>query len=152
MHYAQDFSGVATGASAGTYKTIAALDAGASGNKGKLTAINVGCQDNGVDDQIRVRVVRGDRSGTGTSTADTPLKKDTAGRAAGMTAGKNFTVEPTALGDPVYQGVFNARGALRIEFPPGREICWEGGEQLCLQAAPDTANARTLEGSWEWEE
>jgi hypothetical protein len=150
--YALPLSGIATSGSAGSYKTIAALDAGASGHCGKLQAINIACQDNQVDDSLRVRVVRGNRDGTGTSTSDTPLKKDSRSRASGMTAGNDFSVEPTTLGDPIFQTAFNGRSTLRIEFPPGREIEWQGGEQLCIQVAPDTANARTLEGAIEWEE
>ena len=79
---------------------------------------------------------------------------DPASVASVLTAiGRNYSAEPTTFETATLGvGAMNSRGTLVMEWGPDEAPQWGKNQTLCLEAAPGSATATTLEVAAEWEE
>jgi hypothetical protein len=157
MRFTVPFEEVATGAVANTYKTIAAIRAAdTAGYRFRLRRLQLGnSEDTPQDLAVGIALKRVDdvsAGGAGTSTAVTPLQVDSLSRAAVCTAGKNYTVEPTTYGNPLWEMELNCRNSLDIVWTEEEAPVVNRDQLLGLLICPRTAVARTFSGCLEFEE
>jgi len=157
MIYTVPFEEVVTSAVINTYKTIAAIVAGdTAGYRARLRELTLGCSDDSPADRaLSVLLKRIDDlsgGGAGTTTAVTPVPRDSLGRAAVITAAKNYTDEPTVYGNQLWELELNLRISLFHEWPQDLAPIVNRDQLLGLLCAPRTANAATLSGSLVFEE
>ena len=148
MRYAVTATNVASGAVADTFKTLAAvIAADTAGHRARLVSLAAGTADDTPQDKnVCVRLIRTDNTAAGTpGSSPTPAKLDTDSRASVLTAGINYSAEPTSLeSTPVFAVDFNLRGGLLKEWAPDDAPVLNKNQTLCVQAAPRTPNAATL--------
>ena len=145
----------ASGAVADTFATAIGLKAAdTTGHRGRLRSLFVGPADDApVDLNVCVKINRADNSIDGTSTAETPAKRDSLSIASVMTGGVNYTVEPTVYEtNELWAADFNRRGGILKEWSPEDAPSWGPDQTLGILAAPRTASAATLTITIEWEE
>jgi len=152
---------VATGNTANTFTTLVGVKfADTTGHRARLRKLVIsGGGGAPQDEQITVKITKGDISGDGTSTAvnvNTIGKQDPLSVASNVAAiGKTFTAEPTAKGTTIHAaGGLNARGLLVLDWSgdPSQAPAWGKGETLCIEGAPGQAVAVNLTVALEWEE
>ena len=158
MRFTIPFSDVATGAVADAFKTIGAVHAGnTAGYRCRLRKLSVGPADGTpVDKSVSLQLKRiDDVSGgeAGSKTAVWPFPKDSFSRAAVVTGGENYTVEPTAYAaERLWECGLNTRGAIVMEWAAEDAPVANRNQLIGLLAAPQDASAITLSGSLEVEE
>lgn len=157
MRFSINFDDVATGAVADAVKTIAGLRAADTlGYRFRLRSIQIGPSDDAPTDlNVGLQLKRVDdvsAGGTGTSTATTPVPRDAESRASIITAGANYTVEPTVYGDPLWQIELNRRNSMIKEWSAEEAPVFHRDQQAGLLALPRTGAAANLSGSLEFEE
>jgi hypothetical protein len=156
-HFKLGVTGISTGATAGAYITLLGLKlANTAGHRARLRRLIVGGGGGAPQDvQVSLRLRRTSNAADGTSTAvsTTLVTKADPGSVASVlsAAGKNYSAEPTTFeaGGPV--AALNARGTLVWEFGEEGPV-WGINQTLCLEGAPGSAAAVTLEATAEWEE
>jgi hypothetical protein len=155
--YILPFDNIASGATADTYKTMAAVILPDTDNKRvRLTAVTLGpADDSPTDANIGVRIGRTDNTSAGTAgssvTAGNMPKVDGSKGDSPATGGLNYSAEPTTVTALHYTGI-NARGSVRIEFHPDDAPVANKNETLALSVAPRAASAVTLSGAIEFED
>ena len=158
--YVLDFAGVATGATADTYKTIAALIAADTlGHRARLRKLTITpASANPVDEVCSVQIKRiadvsGGTPGTKTAVAAASISKaDPETIDSLVSGGINYTVEPTTYETrALWQASFNMRAGLLKTWneDDGPMICRD--QLLGLLAAPEDNSALDLNGSLEFE-
>jgi len=159
MHYALSVHGLATGTTAGTFKTLLGFKhADTTGHRARVRALHVSGGNGAPQDlQATIKMALTDNTTDGTSTdaSSDVAKKDGDSVASRMTAvGKNYTVEPTAYGDPVFLGALNTRGQLHKEWhDPDSMPVWGKNTTLgVLATIGDGTTAANLDVTIEWEE
>lgn len=158
MFYTVPAADVATTGSADTFKTIAAiLVADTAGHRARLRRLTIGFADNTpADAQVSFQVKRildVSAGGAGTSTAVTPGKVDPGTPASLVSAGKNFTVEPTAYEtDPLWTDDLNTRGGVVIEWNEDDAPRVTQDMLLGVLAAPRAAAAQQVTVTMEVEQ
>lgn len=154
--YALTFSDVASGAVADTFKTFLGIIAGATaGHRGRLVSLELGPADATAQDiNYSARINRTDQSTAGTAGASpTPAKVDPNAEASVMTAGRDYSAEPTAFEtEPIWEVGLNSRGSFFKEWLPSDAPRWGPSETLALLIAPRTGTAVNLSGTLIWEE
>ena len=159
--YTLPFSNVDTGATADTYKTIAAIIAGATaGHKARLRRLVITpADDSPADANVNVRINRIDdvsagSAGTTTAVSAANMARPISDQRDGViTGGRNYTAEPTAyVTEPVWQASFNSRGGLTYEWGLDDAPVINNDQLLGLLASPTASAARTLSGSLTFEE
>jgi hypothetical protein len=133
---------------AATAKTVLMLKAAAN-HRDKLEGISISFKGAvPTDTPVRYRIIRPTTDGT--STAVTITKKDpSAGETIQSTAGKNFTVEPTA-GDIVEEGEIHPQTGQKWFMPFGSEYKIPGGARLSVELT--AAQAQTAVVTFDAEE
>jgi len=148
MFYAVTATKVASGAVADTFKTLAAaIAADTAGHRARLRSLFVGPADQTPQDKnVCVRLIRTNNATAGTpGSSPTPTQLDPDSRASVLTAGTNYSAEPTALeSTPCFAADFNLRGGLLKEWDEEDAPVIQRKQTMCVQAAPRTANAATL--------
>ena len=158
MRFSVNFDNLASGASADTFATIAALIAADTlGHRCRLRALTLGPADDApVDLNLAVQIKRvDDVSGGGAGTkgsSPTPMPLDSESRAAVITAGTGYTVEPTTYGDPLFQADMNRRNTILKEWSEEAAPVIHRDQLLGLLVAPRTAAAAVISGCLEFEE
>lgn len=157
--YAIKVEGIATGASANTFKTLLGLKlANTAGHVARLRRLVVGGGGGAAQDlQVSIRLRRTDNNADGTSTAvnvNTIGKHESEQIASVVSAiGKNYTVEPTNYETEMLGGgALNTRGGLVLEWAPGEGPRFGKNQTLGIEGAPGSATAANLEIALEWEE
>lgn len=117
----------------------------ATGRRVALTAFYLGFD--GTDATaapVLVEFMRSTQATAGTSTAVTPRRRrGTANDTAPLTAGRNYTVEPTALTLIEDLWLDPNKGMILVQDPLGREAVVENGEGLVMRlTAPAAVNCR----------
>lgn len=151
--------GLATGAVANTYITLASLKfADTAGHRGRLRRLILsGGGGSPQDLQVSIKIQRTDNNADGTSSAinvNTIAQKDALTAASNVAAiGSNFTVEPSNKATAVLGGgSFNTRSGLVLEWGPDEAPIWGRNQTLVIQGAPGTATAANLQAELLWEE
>lgn len=157
MRYRLTFNDLALSSSADAFKTLLGIvAANTAGYRGRLCAFVIGHSDDApVDENACVRINRTSNAGAGTPGATpTPAKVDPNSRASIMTAGRDYSAEPTTYEtEPLVNVDFNLRaGFAWKESDPDKMIKFGINQTLGLLAAPRTANARRVSGWLEYEE
>lgn len=157
MRYRLTFNDLALSSSADAFKTLLGIiAANTAGYRGRLYYISIGPSDDApVDENACVRVNRTNNAGAGTAgAAPTPAKNDPGSRASIMTAGRDYSGEPTTYEtEPLINQDFNLRsGFVWWKHDPNQMIYFGINQTLGLLVAPRTANARRVSGFVEWEE
>jgi hypothetical protein len=159
MFYKLKVDGLVTGASANTYITILGLKLpNTTGYRARLRRLVIG--GGGVapqDLQVSLRIRRTGNTADGTSTA---VNVNTIGDSRGGSVasrvsaiGKNYSAEPTTFENGALGGgPINTRATLALNWSADDAPVWGPNQTLCLEAAPGSASAATLEAALEWEE
>lgn len=153
-HYSVTALEVASGATAGTFKTILGVKFPAASRQ-RLRALAVGPGGEAAQDiNVSIRVTTADQTGDGTSTAVTVKQKDAQARATSASAaGKNFTAEPTNVAATHHLEVgLNSRGSLIKEWNPEEAPVIPASTTVIVQVTPGTATAVKMSYTLEWEE
>ncbi len=155
MIYTVPFELVATSVTKDADKTICAIRAADTlGHQCRLIRLGVSCgNDTPVDRAVRVALLRVDdvsAGGAGTSTAVTPIPADSLSAAALITAGKNFTVEPTTYGIANYLNEINLRNTIDQIWTPDDGIIVRRDQLLGVVCAPRQAVAEEISGFMEF--
>ena len=161
MKFSLPFNDIPSGASADTFKTMATLIvADTAGHRIRVTSISVGPSDDApADRNVAIHLKRiADRSAGTAGTAGTSIaaasipKKETASRDTIVTAGLNYSVEPTTYETyPVFEMEINDRGGFIKEFGDDGPV-FERDQMCSLLAAPRAAAASRISGCIEFEE
>lgn len=161
MRYTLTFSDVATGATADTFKTLAALIvADTAGYRCRIRSIAIGPADDTPQDKsvaiklARIADVSAGGAGTKTAVAAGNLgKKDPGAADSIISGGRNYTAEPTAYEtEPIWQCDVNCRGGLIKEWSAEDAPIATADMLLGLLAAPRDASAKQLSGTIEFEQ
>lgn len=139
---------VATGAVVDTFKTMLALiSANTDGHRGELLLLSVsGAGSDPQDIQVSIRAARTNNAGAGTKTSVTPTSVDPDSLATIITAGKNYSVEPTTYeSEYLIEASFNARAGFFWSAQEGRGIKWKKNQTLGILCTPGTATATTVD-------
>jgi len=157
MRFTVNADNVSTGAVADTFTTELAMRAAdTAGYRFRLRSLSVGPADDVPGDlNLAVQVKRVDdvsAGGAGTSTAVTPVPKDSLSRASVITAGKAHTVEPTTYGDPLWQVDINRRNSFIKEWAAEDAPVANRDQLLGVLLAPRTAAAAVVSIAAEFEE
>lgn len=128
--------------SAATAKTILGVVAG-SGIACRATEIGVSFDGvSSIAEPVTVELCRGDGSGAGTSTSQTPAQVRGATRTVQCSGARNYSAEPTTLTVLKRWLVHPQTGAM-FQLPLGREVEHTGAGGLFLRlTAPATVNAQ----------
>lgn len=159
MNYKLKVDGIATGAVANTFKTLLGLKlADTAGHRARLRRLIVGGGGGAPQDlQVSLRLRRADNTTDGTKTdvnVNTIGSADDGQIASRIAAiGKNYTDEPTTYETGTLGlAAVNTRSTLVMEWGPDDAPVWGPNQSLCLEGAPGSATAATLEVAAEWEE
>lgn len=158
--YILDFAGLATGAVADTYKTLASLIAADTlGHRVKLRKLTImPASANPVDENCAVQLKRiadvsAGTPGTKTAVSAASISKfDPETIDSLVSGGINYTVEPTTYETrALWQASFNMRAGLVKAWPEDEapKICRD--QLLGLLAAPEDNSALDLNGSLEFD-
>lgn len=160
MFYSIPFKGT-TGASAGTYKTMAAVNVpNTAGLRIRVRAVSIGPADTAPNDRnwsvalYRVASVSSGSAGTpGTSIAAASIpKKDTSGPDSIAGGGTIYSAEPSTFeGNPLWQDDCNDRGGIIKEWDQNGAPKAIANQLMALRVAPRTANAAEISGTMEFE-
>ena len=156
------FSDIATGASANTYKTMAAILASATaGYKARIRELVIVVSlDAPADLQVSLKVNRiADVSAGGAGTADSSIaasalaRPNTDDRDGVTTFGYDYSVEPTTYETNAHYLVdFNLRGGHTKVWGVEDSIYINNDMLIGILMAPRTAAAATISGTVVWEE
>jgi hypothetical protein len=158
-HFKLRAPAVVTGSTANAFITLVGLKfANTAGHRGRLRKLIVGgAAVSPQDVQVSLRLRRTDNTTDGTSTSvnvNTIGQADPNSIASNLAAiGKNYSAEPTTFATGMLGvGALNSRGTLVMEWGPDEAPIWGPNQTLCLEAAPGSATATTLDVTEEWEE
>lgn len=160
MFYSIPFNNVATGASAGTFKTMAAaIVPDTAGRRIRVRALNIGPADAAAADRnIAVRIERIADVSVGTAGTSTAIsaanvpKKDTQSQDSIASGAVNYTVEPTTYEtNPLWADEFNDRGGIIKEWDQNGAPKALQDQLIAVRCAPRTANASNVSGCLEIE-
>ena len=160
MFYSIPFKGT-SGASAGTYKTMAAFNVpNTAGLRLRVRSISVGPADTAPNDRNWSAAIRRVASvssgsagtpGTSISAANVP-KKDTSGPDCIAGGGTIYSAEPTTFEtNPLWQDDCNDRGGIIKEWDQNGAPKALANQLIALCIAPRTANAAEISGTIEVE-
>jgi hypothetical protein len=162
MRYVLPFEAVALSATAGTYKTLAAIIVpDTPGVRVRVTALNIGPGNaNPPDTDIEVKLNRIDDVSGGTAGTTTAVsaanmgKKDSGAPTCTVSGAVNYTAEPTVYNttEPQYRLGMNARASAIKEWIDPDDMPKGGADQLIglLAASRDTTQPK-ISGSIEFE-
>lgn len=149
-----------SGATKDLYTTIAALIVpDVAGNRCRVTAINIGCDDDVPEDRFvsvklaRIADVSAGAAGTKTAvTGANMAKTDPNSVASIITGGLEYTAEPTAYETrPLFEQPFNLRSGFIKEWPENQAKIADRDMLIAILVAPRTANIARVSGSIEFE-
>lgn len=128
--------------SAATAKTIVGVIA-ASGVSARATEIGVSFDGvTATAEPVTVELCRGDGTGAGTSTSQTPAQLRGFTRTVQCSGARNYSAEPTTL-TVLKRWLVHPQTGMAVQFPLGREVEHTGAGGLFLRlTAPATVNAQ----------
>lgn len=134
--------------------TLAAIIAAdTAGHRCRVRSIALGFSDGTpADENMGVSLQRTDNAGAGAKSAFTPVPFDSDSLAAIITAGVDYTSEPTDYGDPLWAIELHQQNSLIQEWAPEDAPVCNRNETIGLVTTPRVATAATMSGHIVFEE